>query len=110
MSAKDAFNHDAHANQNGHRAEKVNDNVLYTTFQHNGWVRQYCYFDFLTRTLTILVQNSKQDRTLLFSECEQGMLELHRQKLIELGGDPLPLTPVLDKPSKPNNGLRQLGL
>jgi hypothetical protein len=91
MTLNDVFNYHKDKNENGYEAQKVNDNVLYTTFRHVGSRRQQAYYDFLSRTVSFLVAGSTQDRTLTFAEMDPEVLEIHREKLIALGGNPRPL-------------------
>jgi len=91
MSLRDVFNYDEKKNPDGYRAEKVNDNVLFTSFSRSGSRQQYTYYDFLSRTVAVLVSGSNHDRTLTFDEMDREVLELHRDALIELGGNPRPL-------------------
>ncbi|MBL8712315.1 MAG: hypothetical protein JNM12_05400 [Alphaproteobacteria bacterium] len=98
MPIRDLYNANAKAkDDNRHFAEKVNDNVLFTQFSHNGGFVQRAYFDFLTETVSLLVNSSNNDRTLTFAEMDPKVLQLHRDILVELGGRPQPLSASLLK-------------
>lgn len=98
MPIRDLYNANAKAeNDNRHFAEKVNDNVLFTEFRHNGNFVQKAYFDFMTETVSLLVNSSNNDRTLTFAEMDPKVLQLHRDILVELGGRPQPLSASLLK-------------
>jgi hypothetical protein len=100
MPIRDLYNNNAKAeNDSRHFAEKLNDNVLFTQFSHNGSFVQKAYFDFLTETVSLLVNTSNNDRTLTFAEMDPKVLQLHRDILIELGGRPQPLSASLLKPA-----------
>jgi len=100
MPIRDLYNANAKAeNDTRHFAEKVNDNVLFTQFNHNGNFVQKAYFDFLTETVSLLVNTSNNDRTLTFAEMDLRVLQLHRDILIELGGHPQPLSASIVKPA-----------
>lgn len=100
MPIRDLYNANAAAeNDSLHVAEKVNDNVLFTEFSHNGKFVQKAYFDFLSETVSLLVNTSNNDRTLTFAEMDPKVLQLHRDILIELGGRPQPLSASVLKPA-----------
>lgn len=109
MPIRDLYNGNAKAkDDNRHFAEKVNDNVLFTQFSHHGSFVQKAYFDFLTETVSLLVNSSNHDRTLTFAEMDPKVLQTHRDILVELGGRPLPLSPALQKAAltaPPSRGL-----
>jgi hypothetical protein len=60
---------------------------------------QKAYFDFLSETVSLLVNTSNNDRTLTFAEMDPKVLQLHRDILIELGGRPQPLSASVLKPA-----------
>ncbi len=98
MPIRDLYNDNAKANDdNRHFMEKVNDNVLFTQVSHHGSYVQKAYFDFLTETVSLLVNSSNHDRTLTFAEMDPKVLQLHRDILIDLGGNPQPLSASLLK-------------
>lgn len=100
MKVKDLFNDNAdrRAEDPRHFAAKVNDNVLFTEFRADGFY-QRTYFDFLSRTVSMLVYSSNTDRTLTFDEMDPEVLQIHHQMLTELGGNPRPLPEAHSKPS-----------
>lgn len=86
-----AFNDNADAHDNAHEAIMVNDNILRVHVDSNKMHTHDYYFDFMMRTVTMMVQSHNTDRIFHFSEMDREVLELNRQKLIDLGGKPLPL-------------------
>lgn len=100
MNAREYFNDNAEKREEDprHLAEKVNDNVLFTEFRHGNFYQQ-TYFDFLSRTVSMLVYSSNTDRTLTFDEMDSEVLQIHHQMLRELGGNPRPLPDAHAKPS-----------
>lgn len=100
MNVREYFNGNAEQRSEDprHYAEKVNDNVLFTEFRREGFYQQ-TYFDFLSRTVSMLVYSSNTDRTMTFDEVDPEVLQIHHQMLIELGGNPRPLPEKHQKPS-----------
>lgn len=100
MKVSELFNDNAErrTEDRRHYAAKVNDNVLKTEFRDEMFY-QRCYFDFLSRTVSMLVYSSNNDRTLTFDEVDPEVLQIHRQMLIDLGGNPRPLPASHAKPS-----------
>lgn len=99
MNVREYFNDSADGGKDArHRAVKVNDNVLFTEFRTADFY-QRAYFDFLSRTVAVLVYGSNHDRTLTFDEMDPEVLEIHHAMLKELGGRPRPLPARHEKPS-----------
>lgn len=100
MNVREYFNDKAENREEDkrHLAVKVNDNVLFTEFRADGFY-QRSYFDFLSRTVSMLVYSSNTDRTLTFDEMDPEVLQIHHQMLVELGGNPRPLPDAHKKPS-----------
>lgn len=99
MSLRGLYNDNSGKRDQRHYAEKVNDNVLYTSLTRGTSTVQYSYYDFLQRTVTFLVSGSQSDRVMTFAELDPEVLKLHRDILVELGGHPQPLP--LEGPGKP---------
>jgi len=96
-SLRGLYNDNANKRDGRHYVEKINDNVLMTEYQYKGPMLQRVFFDYMTRTVAILVQGSNHDRTMTFDEMDPDVLKLHREILIELGGHPQPLPDTLGK-------------
>lgn len=92
-----AFNDSANSHADAHQANMVNDNILHVRMYSQQAHNHDYYFDFMMRTVVVMVQSHNSDRIILFSEMDREVLELNRKKLIDLGGKPLPL---LENPRK----------
>ncbi len=97
MSLRGLYNDNASKPDARPYVEKVSDNVLFTEYSRNNTYVQRTYFDYMTRTVAILVNGSNHDRTLTFDEMDPDVLKLHRDILVELGGHPQPLPDTLGK-------------
>lgn len=86
-----AFNDNADAHPAAHEAIMINDNILRVHVDSDQTHTHDYYFDFMMRTVAVMIQSHNTDRIMLFSEMDREVLELHRQKLIDLGGKPMPL-------------------
>lgn len=101
--AREAFNGKLGSHSRAHKASLVNDNFLEVRVDTPGLPTHHYHFDFLMRTVTMMVSGHNTDKIWAFHEFDREVLELNRQKLVDLGGKPRPLPDAIDKPN-PSSG------